>query len=138
MSQDSEVRSLGRDIMNQLEPGLADKLIGSLKDLDESLPALITDYVFGSVIGRPGLDLKTREMLTVASLVSMGSSSHVLAMHMKGALNVGVTRSELLEVVVQMAIYAGLPAFLNGIEVYRSVLAESGDSSPDASAKQQQ
>jgi 4-carboxymuconolactone decarboxylase len=75
----------------------------------------VTDYAFGDVLSRPGLDIKTREMLTVAALTAMGSAPGQLELHMRGALNVGVTRAELLEIVIQMALYAGLPACMNGV-----------------------
>ncbi|CAM3786056.1 carboxymuconolactone decarboxylase family protein [Xenorhabdus thuongxuanensis] len=130
MKQGTELTNHGRDIMNQLEKGLADKVINRLKELDENLPYLVTDYAFGSVVGRPGLDLKTREMLTVASLVSLGNAPQQLELHMRGALNVGVTPEELLEVVIQMAVYAGVPACMNGLTAYRSAIAATENSFP--------
>ncbi|MEQ1974268.1 carboxymuconolactone decarboxylase family protein [Xenorhabdus sp. SGI240] len=133
MKKGIELTNHGRDIMDQLENGLADKVINRLKQLDENLPYLVTDYAFGSVVGRPGLDLKTREMLTVASLVSLGNAPQQLELHMRGALNVGVTPEELLEVVIQMAIYAGVPACMNGLTAYRSAISATGNCFPTES-----
>ncbi|QEM83543.1 carboxymuconolactone decarboxylase family protein [Halomonas binhaiensis] len=133
MPQNNNLTLRGRNIMNQLEPGLADKLTNSLKELDEDLPSIITDFVFGAVVGRKGLDIKIREMLTVASLVSLGNAHDQLELHMKGALNVGVTPQDLLEVVIQMSVYAGFPAFLNGLTAYRAALAATGHALPAAS-----
>ncbi len=117
-----DLTDYGKAIMNRLESGLADRIVDSLGELDETLPRLITDYAFASVIGRKGLDLKTREMLTVAALISLGNAEPQLRLHMKAALNVGVTREELLEIVIQMAVYAGIPACMNGLRIYREVI----------------
>ncbi len=113
----------GRAVMDALEPGTADRVVARLASLDAGLASFITDSVFADVIARPGLDLKTREMLTVAALTAMGNAPEQLAFHMRGALNVGVTREELLEIVIQMAVYAGVPACMNGLTAYRAAIA---------------
>lgn len=130
MSQISNLTHYGRDIMNCLEPGLADKVTGRLNELDATLPALITDYAFGAVVGRPGLELRTREMLTVASLVTLGNAMPQLELHMRAALNTVVSPEELLEIVIQMAVYAGVPACMNGLTAYRAAVAATGHTLP--------
>lgn len=125
MKQINELTHYGREIMDRLEPGLADKVTAQLSELDATLPALITDYAFGAVVGRPGLDLRTREMLTVASLVTLGNAMPQLELHMRAALNTGVTPKELLEIVIQMAVYAGVPAYMNGLTAYRAAMKAS-------------
>lgn len=130
MSQTNDLTSYGRDIMDRLEPGLADTVTGRLGELDSTLPALITDYAFGAVVGRPGLDLRIREMLTVASLVTLGNATPQLELHMRAALNTGVTPEELLEIVIQMAVYAGVPACMNGLTAYRAAMAATGHTLP--------
>lgn len=118
----SEKTRLGRSLMDALEPNTAESVTAKLAELDPDLPRLITDYAFADVIGRPGLDLKTREMLTVAALTAMGNAPEQLAFHMRGALNVGVTQQELLEIVIQMAVYAGVPACMKGLATYRKAI----------------
>ncbi|MFZ6047781.1 carboxymuconolactone decarboxylase family protein [Pseudomonas sp. CR3202] len=113
----------GRRLMDALEPGTAERVTSSLADLDPDLARLVTDYAFADVLGRPGLGLKTREMLTVAALTALGNAPSQLEFHMRGALNVGVSPAELLEIVIQMAIYAGVPACMNGLTAYRAALA---------------
>lgn len=135
MSNVSDLTRHGKDIMDLLEPGLADKVTGRLAELDPSLPALITDYAFGAVVGRPGLDLRTREMLTVASLVTLGNAMPQLELHMRAALNTGVTPEELLEIVIQMAVYAGVPACMNGLTAYRAAMAATGHTLPGQKGK---
>ena len=131
MNQANYLTEYGKQIMNTLEEGLADKVIGRLSELDEDLPKLITDYAFGAVVGREGLDLKTREMLTVASLISLGNAMPQLQLHMRAALNVGVTPKELLEVVIQMAVYAGIPACMNGLTAYREAIDDTNSILPN-------
>jgi len=87
------------------------------------------------VVGRPGLDLKTREMLTVASLVTLGNAMPQLELHMRAALNTGVTPEELLEIVIQMAVYAGVPACMNGLTAYRAAMAATGHTLPGLKGK---
>jgi 4-carboxymuconolactone decarboxylase len=122
MKQTDELTKVGMEVMNKLEDGLAERVTSSLSQLDEGLSKLVTDYAFGAVVARPGLDLKTREMITVASLISLGNARPQLELHMRAAINVGVTPKELLEIVIQMAIYAGVPACMNGIIAYRATM----------------
>lgn len=116
----------GRRLMDLLEPGLSERVGSRLAELDPGLERLVTDYAFGEVLSRPGLDIKTREMLTVAALTAMGNAPGQLELHMRASLNVGVTPAELLEIVIQMALYAGLPACMNGLSAYRAALAAAG------------
>lgn len=118
----------GKEIMNRLEAGAGERITARLAELDAGLPELITDYAFADVIGRPGLDLKIREMLTVAALTAMGTAPGQLEFHMRGALNVGVSKEELLEIVIQMAVYAGMPACMNGVTAYRAALTAHSQS----------
>ncbi|MEA3252597.1 MAG: carboxymuconolactone decarboxylase family protein [Pseudomonadota bacterium] len=126
----SDKTAKGKQIMDRLEAGAGDRVTGRLAELDPNLSRLITDYAFADVVGRPGLDLKTREMLTVAALTAMGTAQGQLEFHMRGALNVGVSKEELLEIIIQMAVYAGIPACMNGITAYRSALAAQSHQSP--------
>lgn len=71
---------------------------------------------------RPGLDLKSREIATVAALTALGNAQPQLKVHIHGALNVGCTRKEVVEIIIQMAVYAGFPAALNGIFAAKAVL----------------
>ncbi|WP_406850607.1 carboxymuconolactone decarboxylase family protein [Candidatus Arsenophonus nilaparvatae] len=130
MSQTDDLTRYGRKIMDRLEAGLADKVTRRLSEFDPILPALITNYAFGAVVGRPGLDLRTREMLTVASLVTLGNARPQLELHMRAALNIGVTPEALLEIVIQMAVYAGVPACMNGLTAYRAAMAATGHTLP--------
>ena len=99
-------------------------VIASLKDIAPDLARYIIEFPFGDIYSRPGLDLKSREIATVAALTAMGNAQPQLKVHIHGALNVGCTREEVLEVIMQMAVYAGFPAALNGIFAAKDVFAD--------------
>ncbi len=86
----------------------------------------ITDFAYGDVVSRPGLDLKTRELATVAALTALGHAQPQLKAHIGGALNAGCEPQEIIEVILQMAVYAGFPASLNGINAAREVFNNRG------------
>jgi 4-carboxymuconolactone decarboxylase len=96
----------------------------SRKGLNEISPELsdwILEFAYGEVLSRKQLDLKSRQLATVAALTAMGTAPGQLRAHIKGAINVGCSQSEVVEVILQMAVYAGFPAALNGIEASREV-----------------
>jgi len=76
------------------------------------------------VYSRPNLDLKNREMCVVAALTALGNAAPQLRVHIHGALNVGVTREEVVEIIIMMAVYAGFPAALNGMAAAKEVFDE--------------
>jgi 4-carboxymuconolactone decarboxylase len=99
----------------------------ALQDLAATNPDLaryLVEFPFGDIYPRPGLDLKTREMLTVAALTVLGYPQAELKEHIRGALNVGCTRGELLEIILQMAVNAGFPAALEAGKTEASVFGE--------------
>jgi 4-carboxymuconolactone decarboxylase len=99
----------------------------ALRGLEASSPDLarcLVEFPFADVYTRPGLDLKTREMLTVAALTALGYPQAELKDHIRGALHVGCTRSQILEIILQMAIYAGFPAALEAVKTAACVFAE--------------
>jgi 4-carboxymuconolactone decarboxylase len=93
--------------------------------LDPGLVDFLMESVWGTILSRPGLDRRTRELLTLASLTSLGHLAEI-EMHVNGALNVGVSREEIVECIVQMAVYAGMPACLNALGVAEKVFKEQG------------
>lgn len=83
---------------------------------------------FGDLYGdTDALDLKTREIATVAALTAMGHTQPQLKAHIRGALNIGVTQGEIVAVITQMYAYAGFPAALNGISTAQEVFSELGN-----------
>jgi len=79
------------------------------------------EYPFGDIYSRPGLDLKSREIATIAALTAMGNAQPQLKVHIQAGLNVGLTQEEIVEVIMQMSVYSGFPTALNGIQVAKEV-----------------
>jgi 4-carboxymuconolactone decarboxylase len=105
------------------------KVVESLADIAPDFARLLIEFPFGDVYSRPGLDLRAREIAVVAALTAMGNAAPQLKVHIQGALNVGVTRTEVVEVIMQMAVYAGFPAALNGLAAAREVFAADDEKS---------
>jgi 4-carboxymuconolactone decarboxylase len=99
----------------------ADKVEANLKALDADLAELILDVAYDTVFERPGLDLKTKELLAIAHLLHIGSESE-LKTHIHGALNCGATDKELKEVILHAAMFIGFPKAMAGMKVLKSVL----------------
>jgi 4-carboxymuconolactone decarboxylase len=100
-----------------------DRSIQSADDFNRPLQELITEYCWGAVWARPGLPRKTRSIVNLAMLTAL-NRSHELELHVRGALNNGVTREEIQEIFLQTAIYCGVPAAMESFRVARKVFAE--------------
>jgi 4-carboxymuconolactone decarboxylase len=100
-----------------------DKAIQSADDFNRPLQELVTEYCWGAVWGREGLDRRTRSMLNLAMLTAL-NRPHELELHIRGALRNGVTRDEIREVLLQVAIYCGVPAGVDAFRTARRVFAE--------------
>jgi len=102
-----------------------DNAIRSADDFNRPLQELVTEYCWGAVWGRPGLPKKTRSMLNLAMLTALGRP-HELKLHVKGALKNGVTREEIMEVLLQTGIYCGVPAAVDAFRTAREAFKEAG------------
>jgi 4-carboxymuconolactone decarboxylase len=100
------------------------KVIESLKDISPDMGRYLIEFPFGDIYSRPGLDLRSREIAAVAALTALGHALPQLKVHVHGALNVGCSRQEVIEVILQMAVYAGFPASLNGMFIAKEVFKE--------------
>ena len=110
------VRQINRDDFERFQENFA----GIAPDLVQ----YSVEYVFGDLLSRPGLDLKSRQMATVAALTALGNVEPQLKFHINGALNVGCTRQEIVEIITQLSAYAGFPVSVNGMNVAKEVFQE--------------
>jgi 4-carboxymuconolactone decarboxylase len=101
--------------------------IRNADDFNRPFQELVTEYCWGGIWGRPGLDRRTRSMINLAMLTALGRT-HEVELHVRGALNNGVTREEITEVLLQTAIYCGVPAALDSFRTARKVIAEHAKS----------
>jgi 4-carboxymuconolactone decarboxylase len=102
------------------------RIVESLATIAPDFARYIIEFPFGDIYSRPGLDLKSREIAVVAALTALGNATPQLKVHVHGALNVGCSAQEVVEVIMQMAVYAGFPAALNGLFAAEEVLRERG------------
>lgn len=114
----------GWNKLKEIDGEAGARVIESLKNIAPDLGRYTIEFPFGDVYSRPGLDLKSREIATVAALTALGNAKPQLKVHIHGALNVGCSREEIVEIMIQMAVYAGFPAALNGVFAAQEVFAE--------------
>src|ERR687886_1929876 len=120
----SDTYERGIEKIRKIYGEVGENVIENLKDISPDFARYIIEFPFGDIYSRSGLDLKSREIAIVASLVTMGNALSQLKVHINGALNVGCSRTEIIEVIMQMAVYAGFPAALNGLFVAKEVFDE--------------
>lgn len=110
--------------LNEIDGKAGERVIESLGDIAPDFARYLIEFPFGDIYSRPGLDLKYREIATVAALTALGNARPQLKVHIRAALNVGCSMTEILEAIMQMAVYAGFPAALNGLFTAKEVFAE--------------
>ena len=109
--------------LQEIDGQAGTKVLDSLADIAPDFARYLIEFPFGDIYSRPGLDLRSREIAVVAALTAMGNAAPQLKVHIEGALNVGVSRDEVVEVIMQMAVYAGFPAALNALLSAKEVFA---------------
>lgn len=122
MSKDVFERGLAirKDVLGK---EFVEKSFAAADDFNRPMQELVTEYCWGAVWGREELPRKTRSMLNLA-MISCLNRPHELKMHVKGALRNGVSRDEIREVFLQVAIYAGVPAAVDSFRIAREAFAE--------------
>lgn len=119
----SERYTTGQEMLQRVDGKGGDAVVNSLKDIAPDFARYLIEFPFGDIYARPGLDLRSREVATIAALTSIGNAAPQLKVHIAAGLNVGLTQEEITEVIMQMAVYAGFPAALNGLFAAKEVFA---------------
>ena len=128
MTQPTESRlERGTKALAQIDGEAGQKVIDSLADIAPDFARYVLEFPFGDIYSRPGLDLRSREVATIAALTAMGNARPQLKVHITAGLNVGLSRDEIVETIMQMAVYAGFPAALNGLFAAKEVFEERKD-----------
>jgi 4-carboxymuconolactone decarboxylase len=109
--------------MAEIDRTQVERVIAGLADIAPDFARYLVEFAFGDIYSRPGLDLRSRQIATVAALTALGALPQ-LKVHIHGALEVGCTPEEITEVIMQMAVYAGFPAALNGFAAAKEAFAE--------------
>ena len=102
-----------------------DRAIANATDFNRPLQELVTEYCWGEVWNRPGLDRRTRSMLNLAMLTAL-NRPHEIKLHVRGAINNGVSTAEIAEILLHAAIYCGVPAAVDSFRVATETLKEMG------------
>ncbi|WP_028227087.1 carboxymuconolactone decarboxylase family protein [Paraburkholderia ferrariae] len=109
--------------LKEIDGEAGERVIAALAPIAPDFGHLLIEFGFGDVYSRPQLDLRAREIATIAALAALGNAQPQLKIHIEAALNVGCSRDEIVEVFMQMALYAGFPAALNALFAAREVFA---------------
>jgi 4-carboxymuconolactone decarboxylase len=102
-----------------------DRSLAQASEFARPLQELVTEYCWGAVWARPGLERKTRSLLNLAMLTAL-NRRHELEIHVRGALTNGATQEEIRETLLQTAIYCGVPAAMDAVRTAEAVLREQG------------
>lgn len=125
MTDDAESRhDRGRRTLSRIHDRVGESVVAQLADIAPDFARHLVEFPFGDVYSRPGLDLRSRQIATIAALVTLGHAERELKWHIRGGLNVGLSRDEIVEVITQMAIYAGFPAAVNALLVAKETFDE--------------
>ena len=115
----------GRRALAEIDGQAGEQVVASLADIAPDFATYLLEFPFGDIYSRPGLDLRDREIATIAALTAMGTAAPQLKVHIEAGLNVGLSQAEITEIIMQMAVYAGFPAALNGLFAAKEVFAKS-------------
>ena len=119
----SENYQNGLKLLKKLHGGHAGAaIIDEMSNICPDYAAMTIEWSFGTIFNREGLDLKTRELAIIASCVTLGNATPQLRAHIEAAFNVGATRQEVIEVILQTGLYAGFPAVTNAFSATKDLL----------------
>ena len=116
----------GAAYLATLDPGLEAALRKGMAPVAPDFADMMVEFGYGEMMSRPGLDPKSRQMVTLGALAALGHPVDQLTGHINGALSIGVTPREIVEALMQVAVYAGFPAGTNALRVAKRVFADRG------------
>ena len=99
-------------------------MVDELGEISPAMRDMTIEWAFGEVVSRQGIDLKTRELVTIAACITHGALMPQLRAHYEAALKIGVSKAEIIEVILQMVFYAGMAAATNALRLLQDVIAE--------------
>jgi 4-carboxymuconolactone decarboxylase len=100
------------------------RVLQNVKQISPDMVKYIVEFAFGEIYSREGLDIKSREIVSISSLLTLGNAVPQLKSHIHGALNIECSRGEILEIVIQILLYSGCPTALNGLQTVKEVFVE--------------
>jgi len=124
VQSDEELRRRGAQKIGEILGQTAADVEASLGDIAPSLATYVLETIYGQIYHSSTLDSRTRQIVTVASLATLGTAGPQLRTHIGGALHCGVTREELIEIMMQLVPYSGVATAINGVIACREVFAK--------------
>ncbi|MET9647166.1 carboxymuconolactone decarboxylase family protein [Streptomyces syringium] len=124
----------GLETIRRIERAERPGVLDGFSDVAPGFGEIIVGYAFGDICSRPGLETPTRQLVTVAALTTLGNAAPQLSFHVRGARNVGCTRQDIVETVLHLCPYAGLPATVEALKVVAAVLAAEPGQADDETA----
>jgi 4-carboxymuconolactone decarboxylase len=121
MSEQSELTDKAREVMNELWGGRGQSELMPAERLAPEFFELASSFCFGGFWSRSGLDMRSRSLCTVAQLAALGRENE-LKIHLRGALHLGISQEELVEVLMQTSQYAGIPAAVAALNAAAEIL----------------
>src|SRR5258708_11698207 len=129
MHSDSSRRARGAQKIGEVLGQTPEQVERSLGDIAPQLATYVLETVYGDIYQSPTLDVRTRQIVTVAALATLGTAAPQLRTHIGGALRCGVTREELVEIMMQLVPHVGVAAAINGVPAGRGVVAAAAQAS---------
>ena len=127
MQNESAMYKTGLELLTKLHGGHAgEQLVKEVKEICPDFADMTIGWAMGGIMGRPGLDLLTREFLVIASCVTLGHAMPQLKAHIEAAVSLGATKEQVVEVILQMLFYAGGVNTSNALRVAKEVFGEAG------------
>ncbi len=124
MLKNQDLMQRGRAKLKEIDGEAGDRVMAALADIAPDLGAYIIGFAFGEIYARPALDLRRRELITLAALAAQGGCENQLRVHIHAALNVGLSREEIVETFIHCVPYLGFPKVLNAVFVAKAVFQE--------------
>ena len=115
----------GKEVIEGIQERPLDEIFGAIDDIAPDMARFVVEFPYSEIYTRPEVDLKTRELCTVAALTVLGTIPQ-LKDHIGAALNVGNSPTEIVEIIMQMSAYAGFPKAINGIVAAKEVFEDKG------------
>jgi 4-carboxymuconolactone decarboxylase len=128
MQSDPNRRARGDQKIHEILGQRAEQVEHSLGDIAPDLATYVIETIYGEIYQSPVLDARTRQIVTVAALATLGNAAPQLRTHIGGALRCGVTRGQLVEIMMQLVPYVGVAAAINGAAACREVFAAADQS----------
>ena len=114
----------GKKTFEKVTGDVGKKFLDNLKEVAPDFADYLVEFPYGTIYSRPGFDIKTRELIILSSLATQGSAAIELKAHIKIALNAGIARVQIIELFMQISVYAGFPAAVNAMLAAKDVFKE--------------